>query len=86
MRTFPRLYRARRPGQVAVLHTVWDSNGRCAFPSNSSALRASTYDVSFEGLNWRGNEPGLDGVRRRTRARLFRGPCGCRGEAPLRSP
>ena len=42
-------------GRVAVLHTVQkDSNGQVRISVNSSALGPGTYDVSFEGLNWRG--------------------------------
>ena len=42
-------------GTVAVLQNVQkDSNGQLRIAVNSSAFGPGTYDVSFEGLNWRG--------------------------------
>lgn len=42
-------------GTVAVLHNVLkDSNGHVRIALNSAALGPGTYDVSIEGLDWRG--------------------------------
>jgi hypothetical protein len=42
-------------GTVAVLHNVAkDSNGHVRLSLNSAALGPGTYEVTIEGLNWRG--------------------------------
>lgn len=43
-------------GRVAVLtNLVRDSNGHLRIALNSSALGPGDYDVTFEGMDWRGN-------------------------------
>ena len=42
-------------GKVAVLHNLMkDSNGHVRFALNSSALGAGNYQLTIEGLDWRG--------------------------------
>jgi hypothetical protein len=42
-------------GTVAVLHNVLkDSNGNVRIALNSAAFGPGTYDVTIEGLDWRG--------------------------------
>jgi len=43
-------------GRVAILHNVLrDSNGHLHLGLNSSALEPGDYQLTIEGMNWRGD-------------------------------